>query len=707
MTTPRAVLIYPPVTDPTSGYHSLSYIDSYAQALGHPAADMIDANIEAFHYSYSPAGQAFLAENWGKAPAADPLGQYDATQWKSELLRIGEPDPDGVRAAVKVLQDRELFYQYDRYSDAAEAVISWMNCLSTTGYVGQFDDGFQLRMPPLMSIGSIAALTNPAALERLNRPFQPYYDDVLIPRLAAGGYDIIGINVTYQWQLPFALWIARLIRAALPGVFLVGGGTEVSDVWKYLRDKGQMFTVFDDLDGVVVGEGESAWVSILDSIGAGTLPQSHPNVRLHPKYGAGRSLPLFYEPIKGLPTPDFSRLPWDQYLSPERFVYYSPSRGCYWNKCTFCDYGLNGDGPTSPWRQDTVESMITDVTALSQFAKFIYLSVDVLAPATILKFAEQVVERNLDFRWGAEIRLEKYWSAERCEMLRKSGCVAVSVGLESANQRVLDLIDKGTRPAQVKQTIVAMTKADIGVQMMGFTGFPTETEAEAIETVDFLADNRDLWTFGGLGEFVLTSGAIVAKDPDRFGLANVRPLEGADIERVLQYDEPVTEAARLPVSLAKAKLDDTPYLRPWLGSIDTPHTYLYHDRYGTGIRSAMARDRMRRDDDDDCEFVANGVFIDRPDDDVVVRHNANYQIFRGGPVPEDWILFRMTSGKIMPLPQSYRMFLDMFAEPTTLREARYQAWMIDTASVNRLWQTLISRRLVRRCPPSTGSDAIE
>jgi anaerobic magnesium-protoporphyrin IX monomethyl ester cyclase len=704
MTTPRAVLIYPPVTDPTSGYHSLSYIDSYAQALGHPAADMIDANIEAFHYSYSPAGQAFLAENWGKAPADDPLGQYDATQWKSELLRIGEPDPDGVRAAVKVLQDRELFYQYDRYSDAAEAVISWMNCLSTTGYVGQFDDGFQLRMPPLMSIGSIAALTNPAALERLNRPFQPYYDDVLIPRLAAGGYDIIGINVTYQWQLPFALWIARLIRAALPGVFLVGGGTEVSDVWKYLRDKGQMFTVFDDLDGVVVGEGESAWVSILDSIGAGTLPQSHPNVRLHPKYGAGRSLPLFYEPIKGLPTPDFSRLPWDQYLSPERFVYYSPSRGCYWNKCTFCDYGLNGDGPTSPWRQDTVESMITDVTALSQFAKFIYLSVDVLAPATILKFAEQVVERNLDFRWGAEIRLEKYWSAERCEMLRKSGCVAVSVGLESANQRVLDLIDKGTRPAQVKQTIVAMTKADIGVQMMGFTGFPTETEAEAIETVDFLADNRDLWTFGGLGEFVLTSGAIVAKDPDRFGLANVRPLEGADIERVLQYDEPVTEAARLPVSLAKAKLDDTPYLRPWLGSIDTPHTYLYHDRYGTGIRSAMARDRMRRDDDDDCEFVANGVFIDRPDDDVVVRHNANYQIFRGGPVPEDWILFRMTSGKIMPLPQSYRMFLDMFAEPTTLREARYQAWMIDTASVNRLWQTLISRRLVRRCPSSPAVD---
>jgi anaerobic magnesium-protoporphyrin IX monomethyl ester cyclase len=57
---PRAVLIYPPLTDPTSGYHSLSYLDSYARSRGYPPADMIDANIEAFHHSLSPAGVAWL-----------------------------------------------------------------------------------------------------------------------------------------------------------------------------------------------------------------------------------------------------------------------------------------------------------------------------------------------------------------------------------------------------------------------------------------------------------------------------------------------------------------------------------------------------------------------------------------------------------------------------------------------------------------------
>ncbi|MET0426105.1 MAG: radical SAM protein, partial [Actinoplanes sp.] len=534
---PRAVLIYPPLTDPTSGYHSLSYIDSYARSRGFPAADMIDANIEAFHHSFSPAGVAWLERELARPP--DLSGQYDELTWQAEALRAGDPDPDAVREAVAVLQDPDRFYRYDHYAHATEQVIAWMNTLARTGYPGQFSDGFQLRMPQGVAVGSVAALTDEAILERISRPFQPYHEDVLIPQLLAGGYDIVGLNITYQWQLPFALWLGRLIRRALPEVYLVAGGTEASDCWKYLSDKKQMFQLFDNFDAVVVGEGESAWVEILQSRAAGTIPSSHPNIRLHPRFRAMNLLPVKYEPIRGLPTPDFSRLPWDKYLSPERFVYYSPTRGCYWNRCTFCDYGLNTDGPTSPWRQDTVDSIMADVTELAKFAKFIYFSVDVLAPATILGFAERVLETGLDVRWGAEIRLEKYWSDERCETLRRAGCVAVSVGFESGNQRVLDLIDKGTQPDKVRQTITSMTKAGIGVQMMGFTGFPTETAAEGRESIDFLMQNRDLWTFGGLGRFTLTSGSIVARRPADFGVSNIRPLPGSDIQRVLQYDEPI------------------------------------------------------------------------------------------------------------------------------------------------------------------------
>ncbi|WFE22194.1 radical SAM protein [Solwaraspora sp. WMMD937] len=711
--TVRAALIYPPLTDPTSGYHSLNYIDSYARAQGHAPADIIDANIEAFHYSYSPGGLAWLERELsapggggpdasGSGAALNGLGRA-ALDGLGRAARLGlaDPDPDRVRRSVQVLQDPELFYDYGHYQDAVEGVIAWMDVLGTTGIPGQFRAGFRLQSPPALSIGSLAALTDHDLLARLNRPFQPYYTDVLLPRLAAGNYQVIGISTTYQWQLPFTLWLARLIKQTCPDAFLITGGTEISDLWKCATDRRHVFEILTDFDAIVVGEGETAYTEILDAVAVGTLPAGHPNVRLHPRFGAQRLLPLRYERLAQIPTPDFSGLPWDLYLSPERFVYYAPSRGCYWNKCTFCDYGLNTDGPTSPWRQDTADTMVRDVAQLSKFAKFIYFSVDVLAPATILRFAEKVIEQDLDFRWGAEIRLEKYWSDQRCATLRRSGCVAVSVGFESGNQRVLDLIDKGTRPAQVRQTMQAMAGAGIGVQMMGFTGFPTETSAEALESIDFLVDNRDLWTFGGLGEFKLTPGAIIAKDPDRFGITNVRSLPESDVVRVLDYDEPISAAARDEVTAAKRQLDGAHYQRPWLGSTDTPHSFFYHDRYGTSVREVMDAERRRRRSDDEQLFIANGTFVEPPEDAelwrlyrrmVAMQHGLGSD----GEVPLSRQLFRRADAEVFTLNRSSRLFLDIFGEPVTLAAAQQRSWMVPSTVADRLWDTFISQRLIRR-----------
>jgi anaerobic magnesium-protoporphyrin IX monomethyl ester cyclase len=688
---PNAALIYPPLTDPTSGYHSLNYLDSYARSVGHRPATVIDANIEAFHHSYTPSALAWLDQALSRARATADLGE------RAHLLQAGTPDPEGIRDAVATFQDPERFYDLDAYHRAVDGVSAWMNCLGAAGYPGQFENGFQLHAPREIEVGSLRALTDPAVLSRLSRPFLPYYQESLLPRLRRGNFDLIGISITYQWQLPFALWLAHLIRQEMPDVFLITGGTEVSDCYKNLREPRRLFELFSDFDGLVVGEGESAYTEILDALGAGTLPTKHPNVRLHPKYGAVRALPmLHYEKLGELPTPDFGNLPWDSYLSPTRFVYYSPTRGCYWNKCTFCDYGLNTDGPTSPWRQDTVDRMIRDVEQLSTFAQFVYFSVDVLAPAAILRFAEKVVERGIDVRWGAEIRLEKYWSDERCELLKRAGCTAISVGFESGNQRILDLIDKGTRPAQVRQTMASMHRAGIGVQIMGFTGFPTETLQEARDSVSFLRDNRDLWTFGGLGEFVLTPGAIVAKQPDRFGITGIRPFEGADINRSLLFDEPITERARDQVLADKLGLYMGEYPRPWVSSTDTPHTFFYHDRYGTGVRDLLERSVRRGPEDEEREFVVDGELLTDPDPEVLARL-AEIQ----GNTPEDpagRVAFRRADGRVLLLPRRTLPFLRIFTGPVTLADARRRAWMLPEPAADRIWDYLIARRVIRRVP---------
>ena len=294
--------------------------------------------------------------------------------------------------------------------------------------------------------------------------------------------------------------------------------------WRYGPDE-RGFRPRPDATGsmpmmAIVGEGESAFLRILDSMGQGRRLVRGSNI-VTPRDRETcdlRQNNIQYEDVNKLSVPDYSLLNHARYFSPFAMVYYSPTRGCYWNKCTFCDYGLNFNSPTSPWRWRNIDAVLADLTKISRVTKFVYFSVDVLAPAATVKIAKAIVAAKLDIRWAAEIRLESYLDADSCNILKESGCVAVSVGFESGCQRILDRIQKGTQLDRIEEIISNFSNAGIAVQMMGFTGFPTETFGEAVETIQFLHRTRSHWTIAALGDFVLTPGAIVAQQQARFGL---------------------------------------------------------------------------------------------------------------------------------------------------------------------------------------------
>ncbi len=308
-----------------------------------------------------------------------------------------------------------------------------------------------------------------------------------------------------------------------------------------------------------------------------------------------------------------------------------------------------------------------------------------------------MVETGLDFRWGAEIRLEKYWTQERCRTLKDSGCVSVSVGFESANQRILDLIDKGTTPARVSQTIDAMTQAGIGVQMMGFTGFPSETVAEAMESVDFLREHRDKWTFGGLGTFMLTSGSIVAKQPERFGLRDVGPYPGHDIARALSFEQvggAPDDRALAELETAKAALTGNDLGRPWVGGTDCAHTYFYQDRYGGDIMTVVGPARPDRE----VRYVLNGTVIPRPKPEIVQAYRYYFQWSASGAIPPGRFAFRRVDGQLHFIPDGLVPLLGLFAAPRALPEAESALAAVPAAVAQRAWDHLVSRRLIRAEP---------
>lgn len=617
---PSALLLYPPLTDPTTPYHSLVYVASSAHQSGFTAVEVRDTNIEALNYCARPEVLGGMLCTWAERrrqlstqPSLSGLEQLEY----SYLVRAGALEPQSAAQAISVLKDQEAFYDYARYRKAVRVIELWMNSLSCEALPGQFLEGSFTRLGGLFNTASTADLTNQQLLDRIVGPFRGYYREILFPELRRRAYDVVGINITYTSQLPYALWLVREIRRLQPDAYLVCGGTEVSDVWKYAGKPESFARIFQGADSCVVGEGESAFVRILESLAGGRKPTQIANVIcLDPEGGTCTPPPtIAYEDLDRLPTPNYELMTSDPYFSPHPFYYYSPTRGCYWNKCTFCDYGLNFGTPTSPWRQRDLELIVSDLRSLSRMTPYVYLSVDVLAPGALLKLAQAIIDAQIDIRWAAEMRLEKYFNQERCETLRRSGCVAVSVGFESGNQRILDQIKKGTKLNEIEGTLSEFTRAGIAVQMMGFTGFPTETYREAMDSISYLKRNSAHWTVGGLGDFVLTPGAIVAQHPAAFNISNVRAFSGNDINRHLNFDElpgPAKTADEvLAIEEAKQELRRAEFNRPFAGGTDSAHSIFYYTRYGLAFPQAFVPHGESEPCNESVPLSLDGVIIKR------------------------------------------------------------------------------------------------
>jgi hypothetical protein len=249
---------------------------------------------------------------------------------------------------------------------------------------------------------------------------------------------------------------------------------------------------------------------------------------------------------------------------------------------------LNTDKPTSPWRERPASLVVEDLKKITQEekVKYVYFAVDVMAPGYLERLSDALDEARLDIRWSAEVRMERIFSKERCNKMARSGCVSISFGMESGNQRMLNLIDKGTKITFMGETMKNFAEAGIAVQLMAFSHFPTETAAERKETVGFVEQHKDHWSAGGIGKFVLTGTALVAKNPAKFGITLIQPQD-ADIVRSLGFQlNEEGERQMLSAEEGDDSFDDTNDLfpsvlrRPWAGSTDSLHSMIYYNEYG-------------------------------------------------------------------------------------------------------------------------------
>ena len=141
-------------------------------------------------------------------------------------------------------------------------------------------------------------------------------------------------------------------------------------------------------------------------------------------------------------------------------------------------------------------------------------------PALMREVALEIIRRDLVVTWWTNIRFEKSFTYDLCLLLKTSGCIAVSGGLEVASDRLLQLIKKGVTIEQVAKVTRNLTESGIMVHAYLMYGYPTQTIQETVDSLEMV---RQLFELGVLQsgfwhQFAMTAHSPVGLDPEAFGV---------------------------------------------------------------------------------------------------------------------------------------------------------------------------------------------
>ncbi|MCQ4138346.1 radical SAM protein [Chryseobacterium sp. EO14] len=235
-------------------------------------------------------------------------------------------------------------------------------------------------------------------------------------------------------------------------------------------------------------------------------------------------------------TPDYSDLQLDQYISvieianpmhslwsDGRWNKLTMAHGCYWGRCTFCDISLDYIKIYEPISAKILVDRMEELILTTGETGFHFVD-EAAPPALMREVALEILRRNLVVTWWTNIRFEKSFTKDLCFLLKLSGCVAVSGGLEVASDRLLKLIDKGISVEQVAKVTRNFTEAGIMIHAYLMYGYPTQTIQETVDSLEMV---RQLFEMGILQsgfwhQFAMTAHSPVGINPEEFGVTPIK-----------------------------------------------------------------------------------------------------------------------------------------------------------------------------------------
>ncbi len=379
-----------------------------------------------------------------------------------------------------------------------------------------------------------------------------YLDEILISIFSKHIQTIqpklVCLSVPFPGNLYTSLRCGQYIKQHYPHIKVAMGGGFANTELRSLSDP----RVFEFYDFITLDDGEAPLELLIQHID-GKLEQ-HELKRCFVLLNGvvtyinnGSSCADYKQSQVG--TPDYEGLWLDKYISAievinpmhslwsdGRWNKLTMAHGCYWGKCTFCDISLDYIKTYEPIAANLIVDRMEELVAKTGETGFHF--VDEAAPPSLMKaVAIEIIKRKLIVSWWANVRFEKSFTRDLCILLKASGCIAVSGGLEVASDRLLDLINKGITVAQVARVSKHFTEAGIMVHAYLMYGFPTQTVQETVDSLEMV---RQLFETGVLQSafwhlFTMTAHSPVGLEPDKYSVKKINEEVGSFANNDIQH----------------------------------------------------------------------------------------------------------------------------------------------------------------------------
>ncbi|MBS4073361.1 MAG: radical SAM protein [Algoriphagus sp.] len=566
----KVLLITPPFTQLNTPYPATAYIKGFLNTLSVPSRQA-DLGIEVILKLFSKKGLTQVFDI--ASQKADELSDNSA-----RILRMKASYLQTIGPVIDFLQDKNptLAYHISEGNFLPEASrfeqlddLEW--AFGTLGvrdkaryfatlYLEDIGDLIMEAVDPHFGFSRYAERLGMSAKsfdemdEALKQPLSlidGFLLELLEEKIQAYQPESVAFSVPFPGNLYSALKCGQYLKKHHPQIQVWMGGGFPNTELRSLKEP----RVFDYVDFITLDDGEAPIQLLLDYL-EGKRPITELKrtfIRIDGQVKFMNNSAVKDLPQREVGTPDYSDLPLRDYLSvievanpmhrlwsDGRWNKLTLAHGCYWGKCTFCDISLDYIGRYEPINASILCDRIEEIMAQTGTNGFHF--VDEAAPPALMRdLAIEILRRGLVVVWWTNIRFESSFTADLCRLLRASGCIAVSGGLEVASDRLLALIKKGVTVAQVAQVTNHFTAAGIMVHAYLMYGYPTQTAQETIDSMEMV---RQLFEIGVLQSgfwhrFAMTEHSPVGLDPKAFGVKRTDLTLGSFANNEVDFVDPV------------------------------------------------------------------------------------------------------------------------------------------------------------------------